>query len=160
MRIFVTVGAQLPFDRLVSAVDAWAAMNPGHNVRAQIGATALEPRHVQWSRFLTPSEFERAYDEADAIVGHAGTGTIFAALERRKALVVMPRRADLRETRNNHQIATAKRFADLAGVAVAWNELELAARLATVDLALPSRTLPKQSGGALVRAIAEFIDAD
>lgn len=157
-RIFVTVGAQMPFDRLIAAVDAWAEQNPRHEVRAQIGRSALTPTHITWSHFCTPAELARAYDDADAIVGHAGTGTIFAALERRKALLVMPRRADLLETRNDHQLATAKRFAELAGVAVAWDEVELAARLATARFALPSRMLPERASGPLTRAIATFID--
>lgn len=158
MRIFVTVGAQMPFDRLIDAVDAWAASHPEHAIRAQIGESALAPARMEWTRFLPPAELARAYDDADAVVGHAGTGTIFGALERNKPLVVMPRRAELRETRNDHQVATARRFAERFGVTVAWDEHELAAKLATLRSALPSRALARQTGGPLVRAIAAFID--
>ena len=38
--IFVTVGSQLPFDRLVRAVDDWAAGNGGAAAFAQIGASS------------------------------------------------------------------------------------------------------------------------
>jgi UDP-N-acetylglucosamine transferase subunit ALG13 len=158
MQIFVTVGAQMPFDRLIAAVDRWAEAHPGHTVRAQIGESALRPAHLAWSRMMSPAELGRAYDDADVIVGHAGTGTIFAALEREKPLVVMPRRAALGETRNDHQIATAERLGARLGVTVAWDERELVARLATLDHVLPSRALAPEAGGALVRAIAAFID--
>lgn len=158
--IFVTVGAQMPFDRLVRAVDAWAKDRPRGAILAQIGESEYVPEHVEWKKFLSPAEFERAYDEAEAIVGHAGIGTLFAALERNKPIVVMPRRADLRETRNDHQIATARRFAELAGVAVAWDQASLIERLGAIDRAKPTLSLRTESRGALVRRIAEFIDAD
>ena len=34
--IFATVGTQLPFDRLIAAVDRWAGTRPGREVFAQI----------------------------------------------------------------------------------------------------------------------------
>jgi UDP-N-acetylglucosamine transferase subunit ALG13 len=156
MRIFVTVGAQMPFDRLVAGVDAWAADRPEHRVRAQIGDGG-PPRHLSWTRFLPPAELDRALDEADAIVGHAGTGTLFAALERGKPVLVMPRRAALRETRNDHQIATAERFAHLAGVRVAWDERELPAKLDALPHARGGPRVERESRGPLVEAIAAFI---
>lgn len=158
MRIFVTVGAQMPFDRLIVAMDTWAAAHPEHQVLAQIGASRLRPTHIRWAHLLRPTELLRAYDEADAIVGHAGTGTLFDVLQRGKPLVVLPRRADRRETRNDHQLATAKRFAERFGVTVAWDERELPAKLAALSSARPSSALGKQAGGPLVRAIAAYIN--
>lgn len=158
MRIFVTVGAQMPFDRLIAAMDRWAAEHPEHEVHAQIGESELVPRHATWSKFLSPTEFERAYDQADAVVGHAGIGTIFAALERGKPIVVLPRHAQRRETRNDHQVATAKRFTALAGVVVAWEEHELPARLAALEAAAPTLSLAGEAKGPLIRAIAAFLD--
>ena len=43
--IFVTVGTQLPFDRLVRAVDAWAAEHPQVDVFGQIGPASFRPKH-------------------------------------------------------------------------------------------------------------------
>ena len=40
--IFVTVGAQMPFDRLTSSVDRWAASHPTSDVVAQIGTQKAE----------------------------------------------------------------------------------------------------------------------
>ncbi len=160
LSFFVTVGAQMPFDRLVRAVDTWAAERPQHRIFAQIGAGTMQPKHLAWTRFLSVSELARAYDEADAVIGHAGTGTLLAALERRKPILVMPRRADLRETRNDHQLATAKRFAELAGVVVAWNEEDLASRLETLRDVRPGLALAGEASGPLVTLIATFIDTD
>lgn len=158
MRIFLTVGAQMPFDRLVVAIDRWASQHPEHEVRAQIGRTDLSPPHLRTSRFLSASEFERAYDDADRIVGHAGIGTIFAALQRQKPIVVLPRRAELQETRNDHQLATARRFEELAGVVVAWQEGELPERLEGPRARAPTLSLAGEARGPLVSALASLLN--
>ncbi len=44
--IFATVGTQLPFDRLIRALDGWAASNGGVEVFAQIGRGEYEPSHI------------------------------------------------------------------------------------------------------------------
>lgn len=128
--ILVTVGAQMPFDRLVDAIDAWAAESGrGDEIFVQIGEGGRIPQHVEWTHFLQPDEFRQRLAEADALVAHAGTGSILCALELGKKVLVMPRHASRGETRNEHQIATAKRFEALGHVLVAWDESELPARL-------------------------------
>jgi UDP-N-acetylglucosamine transferase subunit ALG13 len=160
MRVFVTVGAQMPFDRLIAAMDPWAGEHGEHEVWAQIGRSELSPRHMRSSDFLSASEFERAYDDADLIVGHAGTGTIFAALQRSKPLLVLPRRAELRETRDDHQLATARRFEALAGVAVAWDERDLAERLTAREVRPPTLSLASEARGELVTSLASLLRAE
>ncbi|MFT6110481.1 MAG: UDP-N-acetylglucosamine transferase subunit ALG13 [Planctomycetota bacterium] len=116
MKVFLTVGSQLPFDRLAAAVDAWAqAAGKSHVVTGQIGDTTTPPRHFEWSAELEPQAFRVAVESADIIVGHAGTGTIMAALCAGKSVVVLARRKALQETRNDHQVATVERFSDLPG---------------------------------------------
>lgn len=127
--IFVTVGTQLPFDRLICAVDDWAGSAPGREVFAQIGPSRKTPRHIAHAQFVSPEECSERMAAADAIVAHAGIGTILTALELGKPVLVMPRQAELGEHRNDHQLATARRFAALGKVDVAFDEIELAARL-------------------------------
>jgi UDP-N-acetylglucosamine transferase subunit ALG13 len=52
--IFVTVGAQMPFDRLVKAVDQWAGENGREDIYAQIGQSDYRPSNIQWTKFLKP----------------------------------------------------------------------------------------------------------
>ena len=106
--IFVTVGTDLPFDRMVRVVDRWAADTGRREIFAQIGETAWRPAHMEFSNFLDPSEFVRRFSAARTIVAHAGMGTILSALRYEKAIVVMPRLAALEEQRNDHQMATAR----------------------------------------------------
>jgi len=77
--IFVTVGAQMPFDRLIRAVDLWAAHSGRDDVFAQIGEGGWLPEHIDWATKLAPIEFRERMKEADIIVAHAGTGSILSA---------------------------------------------------------------------------------
>lgn len=131
--IFVTVGTQLAFDRLITAVDEWAGAAPGREVFAQIGPTRLRPRHIERAQFVSPAECGERMLAATAIVAHAGMGTILTALEMGKPLLVMPRRAALGEHRNDHQLAAARRFAELGSVKVAFDQAELALALDALD---------------------------
>jgi len=156
--IFVTVGAQMPFDRLVTTVDRWAGARGRADVFAQIGETDYRPSHIRWARFLDPAEFMRRFEAAGAIVAHAGTGSIITALQLGKPILVMPRRASMRETRNDHQVATAERFARFDSVAVAWDEKELAARLEEIDSLDGRQAVGPHASHVLVGAIRGFID--
>jgi UDP-N-acetylglucosamine transferase subunit ALG13 len=159
--IFVTVGAQMPFDRLITGVDQWAGQNPGVEWLAQIGASTYEPKHIaNWKKFLEPDEFRRAMERADVIVGHAGTGTIIMALEIGKPILVMPRHARLGETRNDHQIATAKRFRELNGVSVADDEHQLQEQLDAIRSIPASATISSHASSELINAIRDFINGN
>jgi len=87
--IFVTVGAQMPFDRLVKTVDQWACERGRDDVFAQIGMTDYRPSNIQWTDFLTAEEFKQRFEAANVIVAHAGTGSIITALQLGKPILIM-----------------------------------------------------------------------
>jgi UDP-N-acetylglucosamine transferase subunit ALG13 len=157
--ILVTVGGQMPFDRLVAAVDEWAARRGRSDVFAQIGPTQLRPKHIEWVHLLEPDEFRRRVVAADAIVAHAGMGSILTALEHGKTILVMPRRGDLKETRNDHQVATAERFRELGRVHVARDERELPERLDGLCDMRASSAISPFASPRLVETLREFVHA-
>ena len=158
--IFVTVGAQMPFDRLVRNVDAWSATRGGTGIFAQIGDTSWRPGHMEWTPQLSPCDYRQRLYEADAVVTHAGMGTILTALEFGKPVLVMPRRGDLLETRNDHQVGTAAAFAEAGLVAVAWNERQLPHALEHLqDIAAPTRA-GSHASVRLLTALHRFIHGD
>ena len=159
MRLLITVGAQLPFDRLIRAVDAWVGEHPEHRVLAQIGETEERPIHARWTKFLMPDDFDREFDVADAIIGHAGIGTLFAAMERGKPILVLPRESARRETRNDHQIATARAFESYAGIVIAWTEDEVAAALDRLIQTEGSTTLAGETQGPLIDRLKAFVES-
>jgi len=127
--IFVTVGAQMPFDRLVRAVDDWAASRGTTDVIAQIGETSERPAHIENVAYLDGEAYRRHVDDAELIVAHAGMGTMLTAFEAGRPVLVLPRLGDRGETRNDHQVDTAREFEGFPGVTVAWNEAEVAVKL-------------------------------
>lgn len=128
--IFVTVGTELPFDRLVGAIDEWAGRNQcGSDVFAQIGDTDRHPEYIGWTHRLEGHEFRELFLGADLVVAHAGMGTILSALELSRPLVVVPRRADLGEHRSDHQLATVRHLVALGLVDAAMTEQEVVDRL-------------------------------
>ena len=120
--IFVTVGTQLPFDRLIRAVDLWAAEHPESEVFAQTGPSEFRPAHIESVDFVTPDVADRYFRRAELIISHAGMGSIITALKYHKPLLMLPRRADLGEHRNDHQLATAKWLGSRSGITVARDE--------------------------------------
>lgn len=154
--IFVTVGTQLPFDRLARAVDAWAGRRRASDVFAQIGPTPWRPVHMQWAAFLTADECRRRTIEASVVVAHAGMGSILTALELGKPIIVMPRRADLQEHRNDHQMATARWFAAQGRISVAFDEEELCGKLDEADRIRSGQPISGAASPELVDAVRQF----
>jgi UDP-N-acetylglucosamine transferase subunit ALG13 len=118
--IFVTVGSHEPFDRLVRAMDAWCMSVKGIEVFGQItGKGDYSPRNFKFVDHLNSADYRETCRKTALFVAHAGMGSIITALEFAKPIVIMPRHGDLNETRNNHQIATARRFRGRPGIFVA-----------------------------------------
>ncbi|MDO5501459.1 MAG: glycosyltransferase, partial [Propionibacteriaceae bacterium] len=123
-KILVTVGGeQFPFDRLFDAVAT--TLPEGIDVLWQAGETpvpeGLPGRVVTW---LDYAEMERAVDEADLVITHAGVGSVLTVLSRGKLPLILARRRDLGEHVDDHQhewasIVTEQGLAvDLAAEAV------------------------------------------
>lgn len=155
--IFVTVGTDGPFDRLIAAVDQWAGETGRADVVAQIGRSLLQPRFIQAYQFLDPPKFSEYFASADFVIAHAGMGTILSALRYGKPLVVMPRRASLGEQRNEHQLATARRLQDAGRVTVAFDEAELLGHLAQSHLLQSRPLIGPYAEPRLTTALREFI---
>ena len=157
--IFVTVGAQMPFDRLVGAVDDWAGRSGRDDVLAQIGPSRLRPRHLRVAGFMDPPRFRETVAAAQVVVAHAGMGTILTALELGTPVLVFPRRAALGETRNDHQVATAAHFAERGLVVAAMREDELPGALERVQHASAAGCIAPQASPELLERIRRFVEA-
>jgi UDP-N-acetylglucosamine transferase subunit ALG13 len=124
--IFLTVGTQFPFDRLVRAVDNM--IDEGlitETLFAQIGESPYRPRNFESVARLEKGVFDNYVRQASGIIGHAGMGTITMALCYRKPLLVMPRLKKYGEVVNDHQLAIAKRFSELGHILVAYDVEDL-----------------------------------
>ena len=158
--IFVTVGSADPFDRLIRAVDEWAGTRGRKDVFAQIGNSRYEARHIEAVQFLSPSEFRERVRAAHLIVAHAGMGSIITALEAGKPIIVMPKWAKLGEHRNDHQVATAKRFGRKQGIIVANDENDLVSKLDREQLLSAPATVLSGASPELISVVRTFINGE
>lgn len=123
--IFVTVGTQLPFDRLLYTVENAFQSIENLQIIAQIGQSSFFSSKIETYKEMTIAEFNDCVVKSSLIIGHAGIGTILTAAAARKPVCIMPRRAEFNEHRNNHQVGTSERFATTNGCYIFNNEKEL-----------------------------------
>jgi UDP-N-acetylglucosamine transferase subunit ALG13 len=159
--IFVTVGTQVPFDRLVRGVDIWCGMGKTEAF-AQIGDPGPQgyvPQNMLWRCFLDPKEYEECFEAAHLVIAHAGMGSILSALVAGKPIVIMPRQASLKEHRNDHQVATANRFRGRLGVHVAMDEASLPGIVESAlwNSAGQPEPLGRYADPSLITAVRQFI---
>jgi UDP-N-acetylglucosamine transferase subunit ALG13 len=155
--IFVTVGTQLPFDRMIEAVDTWAANRPDEKLFGQIGVTKKRPVHFEAVDFVPPGRANELFLQASLIVSHAGMGSILSALRYRKPILIMPRRTALGEMRNDHQLATAKWLGGRPGVSVAWDESELVSMLENRRQLTAGSGISEHAEPAFIERLRDFI---
>lgn len=123
--ILLTVGTQLPFDRLVEIIDRLAPTLP-EPMFAQVGQGRYRPVNMEWKPFVGPVEFEQRVRQCSSLIAHAGIGTLVVAQRYRKPIILFPRLAALDEHRNDHQLATVRALEGRPGVRVAYDETDLA----------------------------------
>lgn len=160
--IFVTVGSQMPFRRLVQAVDEWASLHRSVEVLAQVGSDAtFRPVALTTFGSVSPVRYAELVRSCDLVVAHAGMGSVLTALEFGKPMLLMPRRGSLHETRNDHQVATLHWLQCKPGIYPAEDEAALKASLdlwLEHGLAPPPRADEKPASlNSLVATLRDFI---
>jgi UDP-N-acetylglucosamine transferase subunit ALG13 len=153
--IFVTVGTQLPFDRMIKVIDGWAGRS-GADVFAQIGSGRYIPRHLRWTRTLPADDCNALIRRAHGVAAHAGMGSILTALQHGKPILVMPRRSDLGEHRNDHQLTTARHFQAQGRIRVALDEHDLELGMNELGKLRPGPCIASSASPVLIEALRSF----
>jgi UDP-N-acetylglucosamine transferase subunit ALG13 len=161
--IFVTVGTQFPFDRLIEAVDAWSAATGQTQILAQTGVTQHKANAIETVDFLEADACHNYLQTARLVVCHAGMGTVLTCLTHGTPVIVMPRLAELGEHRNNHQLDTVKWMRTTPGVTVVDTVEQLREALdAQLQSAGRSEDAAATGGSVasagLLRAVERFVD--
>jgi len=155
--IFVAVGTQFPFDRLIRFMDEWAAEN-NEEVIAQIAGGDYTPKHIKFERFMDGEQYNQNIQDASVFVSHAGMGNIISAKELQTPIIVINRQFKLGEHRNDHQADGLKWMGKLDGVYAATTQDELNSHLNSNTLqADVSAGFNKH--GELTDYIADFIES-
>ena len=154
--MFLTVGTQFPFDRLVKAVDeAIDSERLDEEVHAQIGDSSYRPRNFEAVSHMDKRLFDEHMHEASCIIGHAGMGTITMALDANKPLLVMPRLKKYGEVVNDHQLAIARKFEQLGHLLVAYDEEQLSEKMKALKSFVPQKR--RANCEAVVARISDFL---
>ena len=159
--IFVTVGTQEPFDRLIKAVDEIYHELEDKEIYVQAPLESFEPQNFKTVRFINPSEYSKIFESADLIIGHAGTGTIISALLKQKPLIIMPRICKYGEHRNDHQLSTVEKFGSFENIHIAENEIALKKLLKEIkpkNNLNVSKKLSESASEELINSIKNYID--
>ena len=155
--IFVTVGTQFPFDRLIKAVDT--ALETGQvneQVFAQTGEGSYKPRHFSIQPSLEKDSFDEYVRQSTGIISHAGIGSINIAMAYDKPMLVMPRLKKYGEVVNDHQVAIARKFAESGHILLANDEEELLEKITELRFFVPrQRTAQPES---VSRRVMEFLN--
>jgi len=155
--IFLTVGTQFPFDRLVKAVDEVAGKNGfDERIVAQIGDSSYHPENFDAAQSVEKALFDQHFAEADSIISHAGMGTITMALDHRKPLLVMPRLKKYGEVVNDHQLAIAGKFEQLGYLLVAYGAEDVPEKMEQLMSFVPQERRP--SAEVVAARISTFLN--
>lgn len=154
--IFVTIGTQLPFDRLIRIIDNLAPQLD-EEIIAQVYKRSFTPKNIKTVEFFAPDEFNDPFNKARLIISHAGMGTILSAMQKDKPIIIFPRIAAMGEHRTEHQLATARRFKEMGIVNVAMNEEELTTMLLN-GKQTTLQHIGNSASPSLIQSIEEFID--
>jgi UDP-N-acetylglucosamine transferase subunit ALG13 len=108
--ILVCVGSsQFPFDRLLRAVDA---LPRREQLVVQHGPSDVRPGNARCVPYVPFERFTELVREARVVVTHGGVGSILVSLTNGKRPYVVPRLEAFGETVDDHQVESARRFAE------------------------------------------------
>ncbi|MBN2020381.1 MAG: hypothetical protein JW749_09165 [Sedimentisphaerales bacterium] len=155
--IFLTVGTQFPFDRLVKAVDEVAGQGLFKDeIFAQIGNSVYRPRNFKTVCLLDKQEYDEILQRAAGVISHSGMGTIAAALEHKKPMLVMPRLERFGEVVNDHQAQIARRFESEGYLLAAYSVEELPEKIQVLNSFVPK--CRREQADAVAQRIRRFLD--
>jgi UDP-N-acetylglucosamine transferase subunit ALG13 len=139
--VFVTVGSTrtFPFDRLVDAAEA---ISRTMAMRVQFGCADRRGETPGFVAFLQFDELVREIRQASVVVSHGGIGSVMLALALDKKPVIVPRRPELREVVDTHQIDFARRLEELGLAVVVTDTAHLAGAIEGVRDNLPLPPAP------------------
>lgn len=134
--IFVTVGTHhQPFERLLNALgnlddELVVQYGPG---QPPAGALHAEP-------FMSFDAMLDRFREADTVITHAGVGSIICASREGHVPLVVPRRHELGEHVDDHQVELTRALAQRGSVVAIWDVDRLAETVAGAPPRQPTST--------------------
>jgi UDP-N-acetylglucosamine transferase subunit ALG13 len=124
--LLVTVGATLPFDRMVAMVaDLKARGRITERVVVQTGTGGIAPSGLEAFETLPFETMQSLMRAATTVVCHGGTGSLITALRAGCRVVAVPRSAERGEHYDDHQAEITQALAARGLIAIAHTADEL-----------------------------------
>lgn len=124
--IFVTVGThEQPFNRLIEYIDR--SVEKGditEEVMVQTGYSTYEPRYCKWKKFLSYKDMQRNIEQARIVITHGGPSSFIAPLQIGKIPIIVPRKHELNEHVNDHQVDFCKAVKERMGTIIVVEEID------------------------------------
>jgi UDP-N-acetylglucosamine transferase subunit ALG13 len=156
--LFATVGATLPFDRLVDSVATLHAEGAiPERVLIQCGIGGLKPEGLDTRETLPFNEVQSLLKDASIVICHGGTGSLITALREGCHVIAMPRLHALGEHYDDHQLEITEAFEARGLLRVARSVDEL--RDALRDIRTRERVVATTNPEALRSYLSRIIDS-
>lgn len=159
--IFVTVGSRgYPFNRLLEKLDqlceAGVIQEP---MFVQTGTSTYVPRHYEHQAYIPQEEFQARVEQADIVISHGASGSVMAALNAHKKVIVVSRLEKYGEHINDHQVGCCEAVAGERHALMADLELENLGECIRLLQTGEVELVPWENKDplAIVRMIDEFI---
>jgi UDP-N-acetylglucosamine transferase subunit ALG13 len=134
--IVVSVGThEQHFDRLLRAVNE---LGGTEELLVQYGPSSLPHGRGEWVDYLSFDELAEQVSRARVFVCHAGVGSIVLARRHGLRPIVVPRKHELGEHVDDHQLELSRRLASAGIVTLVEDENELAAAVFAASEGVPS----------------------
>ena len=160
--LFVTVGAILPFDRMVDTVAQLKASGAiPEQVLMQVGVGGMKPAGIETAETFPFEEMQVLMSQADIVVCHGGTGSIITALREGCRVIAVPRLFSHGEVYDGHQVQICAALAKRGLIAVANSSEELVEALREVRGREPTLATsdPSELNAYLAELLSEWDSA-
>ena len=136
--LFATVGATLPFNRLVDTVAELKAKGEiPEDVIIQTGVGGHSPAGVDAVETLSFDRIQELLRDASIVICHGGTGSLITALREGCKVIAMPRLMEKGEHYDNHQSEITDAFVARGLITTANTQDELRSALETMRARVP-----------------------
>jgi len=107
--ILVSLGThERPFYRLLKEIEKLLSEKKIEDVIIQSGYTTYKVKGAKCCDFIEFEKMQKLLKDCDFLITHGGVGSITDALNYGKTTIVVPRRKELNEHSDNHQLQITK----------------------------------------------------
>lgn len=107
--ILISLGThERPFHRLLKEIEKLISEGKIRDVIIQTGYTSYKVKGAKCFDFIEFGKMQKYIKNCDFLITHGGVGSITDALNYGKAAIVVPRRKELNEHTDNHQLQITK----------------------------------------------------